>query len=484
MLEQSGRVHFEAAVPSAGGASMFAPDAVLALRPLDEFRPQPQRVAQAAAELRSLGFAVRHIGSFSVSGDAPRGLWEQVFDTHVEQRTRPLSPSHPEAGELTYLSHVAGVPFAVPSPLEALVERAYPQPPPTFHVSPLPPRVPYHHLRVPSDVAMLLRATHAHRAGITGDGVRVAMPDTGFYSHPFYDWHGYRYQATLAPDALHADRDDEGHGTAMAANILALAPAADLLGVKMGGNATLAFKTAAELEPAVISNSWGYDLPGVSALPNFLRPLEAAVAEAVSERGIAVCFSAGNGDMAFPGMMPQVLSVGGVHAHDTLCGEGLALEASDYASSFTSLIYPGRHVPDVCGLVGMQPKAIYIMLPVQPGNAIDVGLSGTPFPEHDETAENDGWAVLSGTSAACPQVAGVCALLRQVQPGLSPVSARELLKASARDVSIGRSAMGEPADHGHDGATGAGLVDAHRACLLAGSAAAHSAARRRPGRER
>lgn len=470
MLEHSDRVYFEAVVSSDTGASLFAGGAAVELGELDEYRPPAGRVAMAASRLQGLGFAVRHVGTFSVSGDAPRDRWEQAFSTRVEERSQPLSPTRPEVGGLRFLSHVADVPFTVPPELEGLVERAYPQPPPVFFGSPLPPRVGYHHLRVPADVAMLLRARPVHRAGFTGDGVLVAMTDTGFYRHPYYDWHGYHYQATLAPDAVHVEEDENGHGTAEAANIFAVAPDVDFLGVKMGGNATLAFKTASDLHPAVLTNSWGYRLPGEPTLPNFLRPLEAAVTEAVRDRGIAVCFSAGNGDVAFPGMMPDVISAGGVYAGDTVRGDDFDLQASDYASSFDSLIYPGRHVPDVCGLVGMQPRGIYIMLPVPPGSQIDAGLANGAFPDADETADDDGWAVISGTSASSPQVAGVCALLRQVQPGLSPALTRALLKASARDVTTGTSAMGQPAGPGHDGATGAGLVDAHGAFLLARTA--------------
>jgi serine protease AprX len=152
--------------------------------------------------------------------------------------------------------------------------------------SPLPPRVAYHHLRVPDDVALVLRATPVHQHGVTGKGVLVAMPDTGFYKHPFYAWHGYHYQATLAPDAIRVERDEYGHGTAEAANIFASAPDIDFIGVKMGGNATLAFKASSDLHPALMTNSWGYHLPGVTTLPNSLKPLEAAVLEAVRTRGI------------------------------------------------------------------------------------------------------------------------------------------------------------------------------------------------------
>jgi subtilisin family serine protease len=295
------------------------------------------------------------------------------------------------------------------------------------------------------------------------------MPDTGFYKHPFYAWHGYNYHATLSPDAINLEKDEIGHGTAEAANIFSNAPDIDFVGVKMGENSTLAFKAASDLYPAVMTNSWGFDLSGEKSLPNFLKPLEAAVIEAVRKRGITVCFSAGNGHVSFPGMMPDVLSVGGVYAHERLAGNDFDLEASDYASSFDSLIYPGRHVPDVCGLVGMLPRGIYIMLPVEPGDAIDTGLAGRRYPNKDETTAKDGWAVISGTSAASPQVAGVCALLKQIQPGLPPDLVKTILRASARDVKKGRSNMGQPAGIGFDGATGTGLVDAFSAYKLARS---------------
>lgn len=465
------QVVFEAVLRSEDGHSIFAADTALMAENIEQFRPREGEGIRAARILHELGFTVRHIGTFSISAEGPRTLWEKVFNTKVEQRSQKLSEAHPELGEATYWSHIAEAPFTVPESLTGLIERAYPQRPPLFFAeSPLPPRVGYHHLRVPSDVATVLRSALVHREGITGSGVLVAMPDTGFYKHVFYDWHGYSYTATLSPDAIDVEHDEIGHGTAEAANIFACAPNIDFVGVKMGSNPTLAFKAAADLYPAVMTNSWGYSIPGPT-LPNFLKPLEAAVVDAVRVKGITVCFSAGNGHYGFPGQMPDVISVGGVYANDLLDAKGdFELAASNYASSFESKIYPGRRVPDLCGLVGETPRGIYIMLPVEPGDAIDTDLAaGGTFPGSDETAPDDGWAVISGTSAASPQIAGVCALIKQVQPGLPPDVVKAILRASARDVQKGQSAMGEPAGRGHDGATGAGLVDALKAFKLARS---------------
>jgi hypothetical protein len=471
MMSDPEVIVFEAVVKAE--QSLFQAEAVTAEN-IDHFRPHPDRAIRAAKVLEGLKFKVRHIGVFSVSAEGPRGLWEQTFGTKVKKETRKLSDRHSELGEMKFWSHQPNTPFEVPPALAELIDRAYPQLPPLFFAeSPLPPRVGYHHLRVPADVAAVLRAARVHKLRVSGAGVLVAMPDTGFYKHPFYEWHAYNYNATLAPDAIRVEHDEVGHGTAEAANIFACAPDIDFVGVKMGLNATLAFKTASDLHPAVMTNSWGYHLPGLTTLPNFLRPLEAAVIEAVRNRGIVVCFSGGNGQIAFPAMMPDVIAVGGVFAKEEVddVTDDFILEASDYASSFDSTIYPGRHVPDVCGLVGLQPRGIYVMLPVEPGDQIDQGIAGGTFPDGDETAPDDGWAVISGTSAASPQVAGVCALLKQAQPGLSPDVVKAILRASARDVGVGESANGQPAGEGHDGATGAGLVDALAAYKLARSVA-------------
>jgi hypothetical protein len=453
---------------------MFAEDATLTPANLREFQPPRALAVRAARKLEEIGFKVRHIGTFSLSGEGPASLWKKVFSTELEECTEPLSKAHPELGAIRYFSHVANTPFTLPPALEGVIDRVYPQRPPSFYSeSPVPPRVGYHHLRVPADVATVMRAVRVHKQRVTGAGVLVAMPDTGFYKHAFYAWHGYSYNATLSPDAADLDHDEVGHGTAEAANIFANAPDVDFIGIKMGANPTLAFKTASDLYPAVMTNSWGYTIQN-PPLPNYLKPLEAAVIEAVKERGITVCFSAGNGHYGFPGQMPEVISVGGVHAdeviNDALPERDFVLSASNYASSFDSQLYPGRHVPDVCGLVGMTPRGIYIMLPVEPGDDIDTSLAGSTFPNGDETGSTDGWAVISGTSAASPQVAGVCALIKQLQPGLPPDVVKAILRASARDVNVGNSAMNQPAGPGHDGATGAGLVDAMNAVRLARSA--------------
>jgi subtilisin family serine protease len=141
--------------------------------------------------------------------------------------------------------------------------------------------------------------------------------------------------------------------------------------------------------------------------------------------------------------MPEVISVGGV-----VVDGNLKYSATEYTSGFVSTWFPGRQVPDISGLCGTPPTADYIILPVQSGASLE---------------KSKGWGAFSGTSAAAPMVAGVCALLKEVDPELGPTDIKNLLKYTARDITTGSNAHGAVAQPGPDGATGFGLVDAARA---------------------
>jgi subtilisin family serine protease len=93
-----------------------------------------------------------------------------------------------------------------------------------------------------------MNASPVHRQGTTGRGVKVAMIDSSFYiQHPYYLSEKYNMSRILAPDATNVEHDESGHGTAEAANILAIAPDVTFIGVKAGPNLTAAFKETAFL---------------------------------------------------------------------------------------------------------------------------------------------------------------------------------------------------------------------------------------------
>lgn len=439
-----------------------------------DFIPDPTKVTEAKEILQKLGFEITGTGKLTLSIRGSRELYEKVFRTTLSKFTATQG-SFREKKEFYFPGD--GAPFALPPELINLIDDAYIQWPHTYMQdrfdsaieSPLPPSVDAYYLTL-DNVVTLLNVDKVHRAGYTGKNIRVAMIDSGFaHGHPYFIEKGYNSSVALAGRAANRDRDGIGHGTGESANVLAVAPNASFIGIKLDNETTGSsssilegFMEALKHRPQIITVSLGYDMCDRSTntvfdqLPNSLAALEGEIQDAIAD-GIIVIFSAGNGHIAFPGMLPEVISAGGVYIE-----KSGSMRASNYASAFKSKIYPGRNVPDVCGLVGLLPNADYIMLPVQSNCRLDRKCS-----TFDGTTDSDGWARFSGTSAAAPQLAGICALLLEKSPGLRPAEIKALLQRTARDVTTGSAHPGSnplgpalSAGAGNDGATGAGLVDA------------------------
>ena len=123
----------------------------------------------------------------------------------------------------------------------------------------------YWHLRMPGDVSLGCNADRAHRAGITGKGVKVAMVDSGHFKHPYFVGRGYNIApVTLGPAATLPLKDESGHGTGESSNIFAVAPDVRLFPVKIDinfVNTTGAFNAAVGLHPDIITCSWGSHKP-------------------------------------------------------------------------------------------------------------------------------------------------------------------------------------------------------------------------------
>jgi Subtilase family len=467
------RIFAIASPRSRGGVSMFTPGALADAETVGNFTSDLGDVQQAASILQDAGFDVLQATEMMINFSGTRSQFERAFGTELYTEERPTIKSAGQPEMATFIdtvgNDVLGLIETDGTGFESVIEGvAIEVPRYLMAASIFPPRKAYWHLTVPGDVSVGCNADRAHRGGTTGSGIRIAMVDTGFFRHPFFDSRGYRVAAvTLGPGATNATHDEVGHGTGESANIFAVAPDIELFPVKCTNgtvlvNTTGAFNAAAALNPHIITNSWGSSRQ-FGPLAAADQALAAAIAAAWAS-GIVVVFSAGNGHWGFPGQHPDVISAGGVFMNPDA-----TMRASDYASGFMSNIYPGRRVPDLSGLVGMRPGAKYIMLPLEPGDEIDVGGAGGAHPNGDETASNDGWAAFSGTSAAAPQLAGAAALVKQACPRLSPAEVRDVLMRTARDVTTGTNHpnFGNAAVVGPDTATGNGLVDAHRAVLTA-----------------
>jgi subtilisin family serine protease len=459
---------------SVGGVSLFAPGVLPDASNVANFMSQPEDVQRAAELLRDAGFEVLQANDLMINIAGSKETYERAFGTRLVSSERDTIKAGGRRDKATFFDaaesavpgfiSTAGTRFAEVIEGVALEEPRYLMTP-----APFAPTKGYWHLDVPAGVSLGCNADRAHRNGVTGQGIRVAMVDSGWYRHPHFEQRGYRAAAvTLGPGTANPLADENGHGTGESANLFAVAPDVELLPVKamLAGqredvlvNATAAFNAAVALTPDIITNSWGFSIRN-GPLSASEQALAASIAAAVAA-GIVVVFSAGNGHFGFPGQHPDVISAGGVFMRQ----DG-SMRASDYASGFMSNIYPNRRVPDLSGLVGMSP-AQYIMLPVAEGAQLDRVLAGGTHPNGDETTATDGWAAFSGTSAAAPQIAGAAALVKQACPRLTPAEVRDILMRTARDVTTGTNAHGNTAVVGPDTATGDGLVDAYRAVLLA-----------------
>ncbi len=438
----------------------------------------------ACKTLEKSGFTVLATSGIGIAVSGSPAAFEELTGGKLVAFERLM---HAEADRLRYVTHIdvvgkgqpdvrgaAGIKSRKGTELEAvLVER--PRMLQGVFPTPIPPLVSRFHLRVPGDVALLLNALTSQRKGFMGEGVKVAMVDSGQATHPFFLAHGYEVKPTITvvPNTS-PSRDPVGHGTGESANIFAVAPGAELHAIRAGDDAgrlvgaIAGFLRAKEMAPAILTNSWGGDGPFPPSGPP--DPFDIAwameILDAV-EQDIFVVFSAGNGSFTIEPQVPGVLAAGG-----TFANAAMELRASNYTSGYLSPWFQDVVVPDVSGLVGMLPRAQYIMLPIPPGCQIDVGQSQPALPhdpEGDGTTAGDGWALFSGTSAAAPQIAGAAAAILGAKPGLKPLQVTQALKATAVDVTLGSNhpRFNVRAQAGLDAATGHGLVDVDAAVAFA-----------------
>jgi subtilisin family serine protease len=429
---------------------------------------------EVGRNLRREGFTIISESPLGFSISGPPEAFNNLTGGTVVTKERLI---HAEAGYHLYRTHLDIVGDQQPDTLgvgraqspHAKIDGVLVEQPRVLHSvfpSPSPPNSPKFHLKVPDDVAAILNAISAHRNGATGSGVAVAMPDTGFYRHPFFTAQHYNVATpiTVVP-GTDRSKDPVGHGTGEAANIFALAPGCTVHPIRASDNqgqlvaAIAGFLKTKEINPRIITSSWGgdefYPPPGP---PNQMDLAVAAEIQDAVQSGILVIFSAGNGQFSVEPQVPGVLAAGGVFVD-----QSGSLRASDYASGYQSTWFDKPVVPTVCGLVGMQPRAQYLMLPVPPGCEIDrEEAQATDDDPPDGTSGDDGWGLFSGTSAAAPQLAGAAALLLGAKPAMTPAQVIEALSRTAVDVVVGRSfpqRFNNPATPGPDLATGAGLID-------------------------
>lgn len=148
-------------------------------------------------------------------------------------------------------------------------------------------------------------------------------------------------------------------------------------------------------------------------------------------KGCVVVFASGNNypaDVSFPANVDGVIAVGAVDRY------GNITSYSQHGSSLDLVAFGGNKdivTTDRMGTLGYNPNP-YIT---------------------DDLADKNYTQRFAGTSAACPQVAGVVALMLSVNPDLTESGVTTILRSTAHDLGTA----------GWDSTYGSGLVDAYAA---------------------
>jgi serine protease AprX len=277
-------------------------------------------------------------------------------------------------------------------------------------------------------------------ANLQGQGVTVAVVDSGIADHPdFQSGGGSRIVAAINETAAANANDDYGHGTHVAGILggngnqsgglySGVAPQVNLINVKVSNE--LGVATTSDLIDGlqwILDNKAAYNIKVVNISLNSTVPepyhtsaLDAAV-EILWFNGIVVVVAAGNNGTGSgpvtlypPANDPFVITVGAAEdkgtpaLSDDMVGFFSAYGTTESGFAKPDLVAPGRHVISTLA-----------------------GTGAYAYVNHVSNRVNDSYFRMSGTSMAAPVVAGAAALLLQDEPNLTPDQVKYRLMATA-----------------------------------------------------
>ncbi len=314
-----------------------------------------------------------------------------------------------------------------------------------------------------SKFAAAIRADRLWATNLTGQGVGVAVVDSGVSNHGDLraaDGSSRIIAASNQTGAATAD-DEYGHGTHVAGIVggngslsggvySGVAPGVNLINVRVSNNLGLAL-TSDLIDGLqwVKNNKAAYHIKVVClslnstvAEPYHSSALDAAI-EILWFNSIVVVVAAGNNGTGSgpvtlypPANDPFVITVGAAEDKGTaaLSDDTMALFSAygttENGFAKPDLVAPGRHVVSALASTNAYAYASRVL------NRMD-----------------ENYFVMSGTSMSAPMVAGAAALLLQDEPNLTPDQVKYRLKATANKTWPG-----------YDGAkAGAGYLDAYAA---------------------
>ncbi len=299
-----------------------------------------------------------------------------------------------------------------------------------------------------------MRADRAHAAGYTGEGIDVAVIDTGTVPVDGLAGDKVLDGPDLSFDAPYNDlrfRDTYGHGTHMAgiiagnngSDITGVAPGARIVNVKVGDNTG-----AVDVSQVIAAVDWvvahrNDDGKNIRVINLSYRstgtqdyridPLVRAV-ENAWDHGIVVVVAAGNDgvdrELANPARDPLVIAVGALSENNSQVTEpdNCVGETQDWQpASYSTTSDTAARQPDIYA-----PGTTVLSLRT-PGGRVDV--------ENPNSAVADRYMRGTGSSQAAAAISGSVAVLLEARPDLTPDEVKAILIASARTDVPGSDAM-------------------------------------------
>jgi serine protease AprX len=294
-----------------------------------------------------------------------------------------------------------------------------------------------------SDYPDLIGADFVWDSGVTGEGVTVAVVDTGLSNHPglVNKVNGVTLNRIAGwvdfVEGSHSPRDPHGHGTHIAGIIAnsqkgpdgewnGVAPGVRLVGVRvLDENGYSTYEQVIQGIQWVIENKDEYNirvlnlsLVSDAEAPYFVDPLNQAVMQAWAD-GITVVVAAGNGGpepltIGVPGNNPYVITVGAFT--DNYTPEDWS---DDYLAPFSAAgpTLDAFTKPDV-----LAPGAHMVST---------VSMHSTLENENPENQLPHRYFWMAGTSQASAVVSGLAALILAQNPDLSPEQVKYRIMVTA-----------------------------------------------------
>jgi subtilisin family serine protease len=307
--------------------------------------------------------------------------------------------------------------------------------------------------------------------GFTGSGVVIGILDTGVDDgHPALAGKYVAGFDALSRQPVNPDDDNRFdpwgnpdnifHGTHVAGIALGVDPNGTYMGAASGANLV-----DVKVFDARGRGSWADIVAGIDwCIANRVDVLNLSIQSGTNcngkcancmavdravDAGLVVCVAAGNNywtnALCCPGAADRAITVGALHDHETILRNDDTHEA--YSNSGPRLTdndddATDEQKPDVVAPGGTLPYSIMSAQGTHPGQ-------NPPNQYHN----------LSGTSQACPLVAGVAAIMLEANPGLTPDDVKAILRRTSTDAAQNPN-PGWTADWGK------GEIDAFRALCL------------------